>query len=136
MLDSLVERVSMPDIPDVPDVEISGRDPDQFEANSADYVTSSKLPRDGKAQGRKYPDMARLRQTEGSVTVRFVITPDGNVKRVGVVEVSKCKILDTEALKAIKDCAPFPKPPPHLFKREVTPELTIVFELTRRLIFS
>jgi len=131
--DSLVERISMPDIPDVPDVDISDWVPDQLEANSADYATSSsylEMVRLRIERHKKYPDMARIRQIEGSVTVRFVITPDGDVKGVGVVKTSKYKALDTAALKAIKDAAPFPKPPPRFFKGEVTLELTIVFELT------
>ncbi len=79
---------------------------------------------------KSYPDTAKVRQIEGSVTIRFVITTDGGVRAVELVKPSRHLFLDTAALNAVKDAAPFPKPPRHLFKGEIPLELTIVFELT------
>ena len=54
---------------------------------------------------------------------------DGNNKSVKIVKSSKFKTLDQAALKAVKDASPYPKPPEHLFKGEVSLKITIIFEL-------
>jgi protein TonB len=46
------------------------------------------------------------------------------------VKTSGNKALDGAALMAVKEAAPFPKAPAHLFKSEIPLVLTIVFELT------
>jgi protein TonB len=79
---------------------------------------------------KKYPDSARIRQIEGSVTVCFVITPEGDIKSAEVVRTSGNRALDGAALMAVKDAVPFPKAPASLFKGDIPLELTIVFELT------
>ena len=79
---------------------------------------------------KKYPDAARTRHIEGRVTIRFVITPEGDARVVEVANTSGHKALDTAALKAVKAAAPFPRPPMRLFNGEVPLELAIVFELT------
>ena len=128
--DSLVEGISMPDIPDVPSPDISDWSPDQ---SAYDYTTADsylEMVRLKIERHKKYPDSARVRQIEGSVIVRFVILPQGDIKSAEVVKTSGNKALDGAALMAVKDAAPFPKAPAHLFKGEIPLELTIVFELT------
>ncbi len=120
----------MPDIPDVPSPDISDWSPDQ---SAYDYTTADsylEMVRLKIERHKKYPDSARIRQIEGSVTVRFVITPEGDIKSAEVVKTSGNKTLDGAALMAVKEAAPFPKAPAHLFKGEIPLELTIVFELT------
>ncbi|MDY6952377.1 MAG: energy transducer TonB, partial [Thermodesulfobacteriota bacterium] len=79
---------------------------------------------------KQYPDTARLRQIEGQVVIRFVITPKGEVQALRLARASGCCDLDDAALRAVQDAAPFPKPPRRLFGSEVSLELTMVFELT------
>lgn len=79
---------------------------------------------------KKYPDIARVKNIEGRVVVRFVITPDGGIREVKIAKRSRNRALDLAALRAVQDAAPFPKPPRRLFKGEIPLELTIVFELT------
>jgi protein TonB len=79
---------------------------------------------------KEYPDIARVRDMEGSVTLRFVITAQGGVKGAEVVKSSRHTLLDTAALRAVTDAAPFPEPPPRLFEGEIPLELTIIFELS------
>jgi len=81
-------------------------------------------------QHKKYPPLARIKQNEGRVVVRFVITLEGRAKKIQVIKSSGYKSLDEAALKAIKTAAPFPKPPSHLFKRTIPIELPIIFKLT------
>ncbi|OEU79290.1 MAG: hypothetical protein BA865_07200 [Desulfobacterales bacterium S5133MH4] len=79
---------------------------------------------------KKYPDTAKIRQIEGNVTVRFIITFKGSLYGVEIVKSSGHRILDTAAIKAVNDADPFPKPPARFFKEDIPLELTIVFEST------
>jgi len=128
--DSLVERI---DIPNFPGVNISDWTPGKQGTDSDDYVTSTsylEMVRLKIERHKRYPDIARIRQIERSVTVQFVIMPNGQLKEARVVKTSRHKVLDTAAITGVMDAAPFPKPPQHLFNGEIVVELTIVFELT------
>ena len=130
--DSLVERVSMPDIPDNAGLNIAGLGPGS-QIDTSDYATSAdylEMVRLRIERHKKYPDRARTQHIEGSVTIRFLITPEGDVRAAEVVKTSWHSLLDTAALRAVKDAIPFPKPPGHFFKGEIPLELTILFELT------
>jgi protein TonB len=128
--DSLLEGIGMPDILDVPSSDISDWSPDQ---SAYDYTTADsylEMVRLRIERHKKYPHTARIRQIEGSVTVRFIIRPEGDIRSAEVVKTSGNRALDGAALTAVKDAAPFPKAPAHLFKDEIPLELNIVFELT------
>ena len=124
--DSLVGGISMPDIAAASDLNIAEWSPGELDT-SCSYLEMVRLKIE---RHKSYPDMARTKQIEGSVTIRFVITPDGGVRAIKLVKPSRHLVLDTAALNAVKNAAPFPKPPKHLFKGEIPLELTIVFELT------
>ena len=124
--DSLVEGIGMPDVAAASGLNIADWNPEGLETSSS-YLEMVRLKIE---QHKSYPDTAKARQIEGSVTIRFVITPEGHVRAVELVRPSRHMVLDTAALNAVKDAAPFPKPPRHLFKGEIPLELTIVFELT------
>ena len=124
--DSIVEGISTPDIAATSGLNIADWSPEGLETSSS-YLEMVRLKIE---QHKSYPDMAKVRQIEGSVTIRFVITPEGGVQEAQVVKTSRHKILDTAALNAVRAAAPFPKPPRRFFKGEIPLELTIVFELT------
>jgi protein TonB len=127
--DTLVEGVNMPDISAPPILQTA----DLMADGSGDYVTTQsylEMVRLRIERHKRYPDVARSKNIEGRVTVRFVITPDGSVRQVEVANRAGNRALDLAALKAVKDAAPFPKPPSHLFKGAIPLELMIVFELT------
>jgi len=128
--DSLVEGISMPDIPAVSGFNIADWNPGEL---MEEYSTSGsylEMVRFRIERYKKYPQIARVRNIEGHVTIRFVITPDGGMREAKVVKRSGNKALDQAALKAVKDAAPFPRPPGHLFAGEIPLEITILFELT------
>ncbi|MBL7179074.1 MAG: energy transducer TonB [Desulfobacterales bacterium] len=128
--DSLVEGISMPDIPAVSGLNIADWGSGDLMGEYSTPGSYLEMVRFRIERCKKYPQIARVRNIEGCVTIRFVITPEGGVRGVEVAKRSGNKALDQAALKAVKDAAPFPKPPDHLFKRGVPLELTIVFELT------
>ena len=81
-------------------------------------------------RAKKYPEVAKNRQIEGQITVRFVILSDGNTEGVELAKKSRYSVLNRAAIAAVKNAAPFQKPPPRFFKGDVSLTVTIVFELT------
>lgn len=127
--DSIMEGITMPD---TTGLQIADWSPGEL-VDSGDYVTSYsylEMVRLKIERHKKYPDIARVKNIEGRVVIRFVITPEGGVRALELAKTSRHKALDKAALRAVEAAAPFPKPPRRLFKGAIPLELTIVFELT------
>lgn len=58
-----------------------------------------------------YPPLARKMNWGGKVILAFVITEEGAVHSIRVVESSGFRILDKNAMETVRGLAPFPKPP-------------------------
>ncbi len=58
-----------------------------------------------------YPPLARRMGWQGKVILSFIITTDGFVREVKIVQSSGFAVLDKNAAETISDTAPFPKPP-------------------------
>lgn len=58
-----------------------------------------------------YPERAREMGWQGKVKVSFVISSDGFVKDIRILESSGVAILDRNALETVKKASPFPRPP-------------------------
>lgn len=132
--EKLMEGISTPYIPQTPGVESAAWVPgpqaletvDEY-MTTASYLDMVKL----KIESRKrYPDTAKARRVEGRVTVRFVLTPEGGVRDVTVTRGVRNSTLNMAALDAVKQAAPFPRPPSSLFTGALSLEIVIVFELT------
>ncbi|MBP2669293.1 MAG: outer rane transport energization protein TonB [Deltaproteobacteria bacterium] len=67
--------------------------------------------RDAIQQGIAYPVMARRMGWEGKVVVTFLVLSDGSVRNVRVVQGSGHPALDRGAVEAVRNAAPFPRPP-------------------------
>ena len=80
-------------------------------------------------QHKIYPRQASLRQIQGTVIIHFIITLEGIIKGVDVVQSSGFTVLDQAGLKAVKDASPFPRPPVEFFQTAVSIKVPIVFEL-------
>ena len=132
--DSLVEGIAMPDIPETPGLEVADWSPGALvDETGGDFVTAQdylQMIRLKIERYKQYPDLARVRNIEGRVVIRFVITPEGAVREAEITKRSRNKDLDLAALRAVEDAAPFSKPPARFFKGDIPLELTIVFELT------
>lgn len=131
--DSAVETISAPEIPPTPAVDsarvprVQARETTAESMTTAAFLDMVRL----KIESRKrYPGIAKARNMQGRVTVRFVLTTDGSVRDVAVITPSPHKVLDQAAMEAVQTAAPFPRPPATLFDGDLPLELTIVFELT------
>jgi len=127
-----IERTGSPKAPDMPDISglkvgewASAVSPADFMTRQ-DYLEMLRLRIESR---KKFPESARSSHIEGRAQVRFLITSDGHVASAEVVKSSGNQILDQAAVRAVTDAAPFPKPPPNLFKGPLHMKITLVFEL-------
>ena len=79
---------------------------------------------------KKYPESAKAMLKEGRVTVGFILTLQGNIKDIKIIRSCQHVILDQAALQAVRDAAPFSRPPFRFFKKNIPLELNIIFETT------
>lgn len=127
---SLVEAVNVPELPAMPNLDIANWSLADAYADFAASYSYLDLVRLRIEREKEYPEVARAQKVEGQVVIRFVITPEGGVRALEVAKASSSPELDNAALRAVRDAAPYPKPPRRVFKGELPLELTIVFELT------
>jgi protein TonB len=137
---SLVEPIAAPQVPRVSTsspidwqpagkvgiAEAASVESSSAYGSSADYLGMVRMMIENH---KLYPHAARQRQIQGRAVVRFVISADGSVTDVALVETSRHGILDKAALAAVKYAGPFPRPPIHLFNGPMPLEICIVFEL-------
>jgi protein TonB len=128
LTDTLGGDIHVPDVPDSSGLNISDWNP----GVAGEFVTTNDyfgMVRRKIESCKTYPESAKSRHMEGRVKVKFVITTDGNISSLKVVQHTGHISLSTAALNAVKKAAPFPMPPPGLFKCPLHIELTILFEL-------
>jgi protein TonB len=132
--ESIVEGLSLPDIPQAPGADgadwVTGQQAREAVAEfmtTASYLDMVKL----KIESRKrYPQSAKARRIEGRVKVSFIVAADGSVRDVSISKGAGDSELNIAALNAVRDAAPFPRPPANLFKGDLSLDLVLVFELT------
>jgi TonB family protein len=78
---------------------------------------------------KKYPSVARQREWEGRIKVRFVISSSGRVIKTEVLSPSSYEVLNRAAEKLIKDSSPFPPLPFSWHKNSLTLEVQVVYQL-------
>ncbi len=76
---------------------------------------------------RLYPLPARRCGQEGRVGVAFTIGHAGNLERVALASPCRHRILNQAALEAVRQAAPFPAPPAHLFPDTLALSVELVF---------
>jgi len=123
----LTETIGVPEIPGLSsDMAGWGSVSSSAYMTRADYFDMVRMKIESR---KKYPDTARKRQIEGRVEVEFSLGVDGNVTDVSVKKTSRHPDLDRAALLAVRDAAPFPRPPGRLFDGPLRMTITIMFEL-------
>jgi protein TonB len=81
------------------------------------------------AKQKKYPKIAQMRQWQGEVLLNIEIDPQGNLIKVDILEESRYKILNNEAIDMVKRASPFPQPPEELRLKNFTVLVPISFKL-------
>ena len=81
------------------------------------------------AKQKKYPKIAQMRQWQGEVLLNIEIDPQGNLVKADILEESRFKILNNEAIDMVKRASPFPKPPKELSLKNFTVLVPISFKL-------
>lgn len=130
----LGEHIGVPAIPRPPAVAASDWVPKlQAEATPTEFMTADSYLEMVKLRiesRKRYPRAAKNARIEGRVAIRFILAADGSVRDVAVTRGARNDALNAAALEAVRQAAPFPRPPANLFKGDLALELTIVFELT------
>jgi TonB family protein len=67
-----------------------------------------------------YPIEAARRGFSGKLNIRFVVSMDGNLVRIQLVNKSGYEILDSAAIQAVKEAAPFEPFPIHIKKEKLS----------------
>ena len=81
------------------------------------------------AKQKKYPKIAQMRQWHGEVLLNIEIDPQGNLVKADILEESRYKILNNEAIDMVKRASPFPQPPEELRLKNFTVLVPISFKL-------
>jgi pilus assembly protein CpaC len=81
------------------------------------------------ARALRYPMSEKERKVEGRVKLRLHLFSDGTLARAVVAESSGIDALDTEALKAAENQAPYPRFPSRLIQRDLWVEVPVIFRL-------
>ncbi|MBN2231220.1 MAG: energy transducer TonB [Deltaproteobacteria bacterium] len=77
----------------------------------------------------EYPALARESGYQGQLGMRFVINRDGSLADAKVMQSSGMAILDQEALRALRDAAPFPPLPTRMEVEQLVIDATFVYRL-------
>ena len=78
-------------------------------------------------RNNRFPMEAKKRG--GVVTVQFVINLDGTLRNLIILKPSPVEALNIQALKAVRDSAPFRKPPPYIFKKPILIPMDVFFNV-------
>ncbi|MFH0811762.1 MAG: energy transducer TonB, partial [Pseudomonadota bacterium] len=100
-----VQEINVPEVINAPKPTISAWNPRRLESGTPqttlnDYLAMVRLRID---RHKTYPQAARMRQLQGTVVVHFVITLEGTVKTLKIIQSSGYTVLDEAGLKAIRD---------------------------------
>lgn len=122
-----------PGEPGAPGPENAGQDQSASSPALPDYYKQALQSRIAHAQ-KTYPETSRLRarREEGTVLVRFVISPDGSVTSAEVAGTSGYPLLDRAAVEIIMNAAPFPPLPPEYEESSKTVTVPLQFKLAGR----
>lgn len=82
------------------------------------------------AKHKKYPSIARRRNLQGSVLIRFKINKEGHLLSYSVVQSSPHNSLNSAAIKMIERASPLPKVPASLLEGNDEFEYTIPVEFS------
>ena len=135
LIDQAVERVrrrqrggDTPEIPPVEGVRVTRTEPSEEpdDPRKWAYVESLRRKIGGNA---RYPEYARRTRQQGSVDVVFAVRENGEIEGVKLSSSSGFIVLDVEALRNVRESAPFGPVPGSVAESPLTVRLTLNYEL-------
>jgi len=139
MVESAIEPASQPQAEEVQPISTGSPSDENVEARSerpmGDLSRSDELSRflqnvrNRLEQAKRYPWLARVQGQEGTVRVQFMIDSTGEVQEIRLLESSRSKILDQEALETVKRVGRFSGLPVS-WNEKVRIDVPLVFQLS------
>jgi len=140
-LDSAIEPASQPQTEEVQPISTGSPSDENVEARSeqptGDLSRSDELSRflqdvrNRLEQAKRYPWLARIQGQEGTVRVQFMIDATGEAQEVRLLESSRSRILDQEAVETVKRAGRFTGLPDS-WNQKVRIDVPLVFQLNPR----
>jgi len=94
------------------------------------YVSYARLIKGRIGSQWRYPSAARARLIEGQLMVLFSLVREGEVIEIRLLDPSGHKVLDEEAVRAIRAAAPFPPFPNHVTVKRLNIQASFDYRLT------
>ena len=113
----VVEDLKEAEIPDIDAAHFKQEQPsspeeieDTISLDTKDkkYVSYARIIKERIIQNWEYPPEARKKIIEGNLHILFSLEKNGNLTRIEIKKGSGHEILDKEAIRAIRNAAPFP----------------------------
>lgn len=79
---------------------------------------------------KRFPEAAKSMRQEGRVAVAFTVTLAGQVRDIHIEKPCRHELLNQAAVQAVRNAAPFPRPPVKFFQNDIPLKLHIIFEIT------
>ncbi len=78
---------------------------------------------------QRYPQVAQVRQWQGTTLLQLHLTADGDLAEVRVISSSGHEILDRQAMNMVREATPLPRLPDAFAGRPLTVDVPVVFRL-------
>lgn len=114
------------------DAPEAGEDTISLDTKDTKYVSYAAVLKGRIASHWRYPSPARQQLLEGQLQVVFSLNRDGTVIRAEVIATTGYEILDNEAIRAIREAAPFPSFPSHITVARLNVRANFDYRLTAK----
>jgi protein TonB len=78
---------------------------------------------------KRYPHIAREKGFEGISQVEFIISKEGEVEKISLIQSSNHQCLDKEVIDSVKRAAPFPPIPEAFSSSKIKVAIPVIFKL-------
>jgi TonB family protein len=130
------DEIPEPDIARIQQEKLPAAEDDQatisLDTKDKRYVSYAKIIKEKIGLRWRYPPEALESLLEGKLLVIFSLTRGGNLIQSKIIDKSGYKILDEEALKAIRAAAPFPSFPEHIKASRLNIKATFDYRFGKR----
>lgn len=130
------DEIPGPDVARIQQEQLPAAEDDQdtisLDTKDKRYVSYAKIIKEMIGRRWRYPPDALERLLEGKLMVIFSLTRGGNLIQSKIIDNSGYKILDEEALKAIRTAAPFPHFPEHIKASRLNIKATFDYRFGKR----